>query len=67
MPKIPQLHASRCPDCDHPLNFHKQPHIGLLITCGDCGELLEVSQTRPLTLEIALRIDKASRFFRNDQ
>ena len=44
-----------CPDCHSRVIFHKAPELFQLITCRECGELLEVVQCSPLKIDWAFK------------
>lgn len=40
-----------CPGCDEVIYFRKRPHRGQLVTCPDCGDLLQVVADSPVELD----------------
>lgn len=42
-----------CPNCDVAIRFKKRPFRGQIITCPECGDVLEVVSETPLELDWA--------------
>lgn len=51
---------ARCPECDARIDFKNMPELEQLITCSECGELLEVVDRNPLTLYWAYDFEEES-------
>ena len=45
--------TANCPECDATIRFSKQPKLGAMVTCEECGETLEVVDLSPLELDWA--------------
>ena len=40
-----------CPGCDNNIHFDRLPELGTFVTCPECGDLVEVVNLSPLTLD----------------
>ncbi|MFN2114237.1 MAG: hypothetical protein ACK2T6_00875 [Anaerolineae bacterium] len=45
--------GARCPECNAVITFSRTPRVGLLVTCRQCEEELEVVQLDPMRLDYA--------------
>lgn len=50
----------RCPECNARIEFETIPDLEQIVTCAECGELLEVVAREPLTLYWAYDFDEDS-------
>jgi lysine biosynthesis protein LysW len=46
-----------CPGCRNEISFYRTPKLGEFITCPECGDLVEVVNLTPLTLDWSPDID----------
>lgn len=46
--------ATRCPECDSPIELGKKVELGEFIECPECGTMLEVISLEPLALDYIL-------------
>ncbi len=46
-----------CPDCDKPVQLGDQPSEGQLVTCRNCGAMLQVTSLAPVELGWAYEFD----------
>lgn len=51
--KIRNLIVARCAECESRINFNKEPEIGMIVTCRECGEKMEVIDINPVELDWA--------------
>lgn len=50
--------TANCPECDAPVTFAKAPLNGEVVRCTDCSVELEVTNTDPITLEVAPEVEE---------
>lgn len=50
--------TASCPECDAAVTFAKSPLNGEVIRCTDCGVELEVTNTDPITMELAPEVEE---------
>jgi lysine biosynthesis protein LysW len=48
---------AQCPGCNNDIAFYKVPKLGEFVTCSECGDLVEVVNLSPLTLDWSADID----------
>ncbi len=48
---------AQCPGCNNEIAFYKVPKLGEFVTCSECGDLVEVVNLSPLTLDWSADID----------
>jgi lysine biosynthesis protein LysW len=46
-----------CPGCDNDIYFDRLPELGTFVTCPECGDLVEVVDLSPLTLDWSADFD----------
>jgi lysine biosynthesis protein LysW len=46
-----------CPGCQSEIFFYRNPKLGEFVTCPECGDLVEVVNLSPLTLDWSPDID----------
>jgi lysine biosynthesis protein LysW len=46
-----------CPGCRNEIFFYRAPRLGEFVTCPECGDLVEVVNLSPLTLDWSPDID----------
>lgn len=48
-----QPHIGQCPSCDTRIRFRNNLFTGQMVTCPDCGDVLEVVRLNPIKLDWA--------------
>jgi len=49
--------AALCPGCDTKIYFHRPPKLGDFVSCTECGDMVEVINLAPLTLDWSIDDD----------
>jgi len=55
---MPDTISACCPECDAAVTFAKSPLNGEVVRCTDCGVELEVTNTDPITMELAPEVEE---------
>ena len=50
--------TAACPECDAAVSFDRPPLNGEIAHCTDCQAELEVTNTDPITLELAPEVEE---------
>ena len=49
--------TAQCPKCKNEIYFYRTPKLGEFVTCSHCGDMIEVVNLSPLTLDWSADIE----------